>query len=281
MNSIKIIGAGLAGCEAAYQLANRGVHVELYEMRPKLLTPAHKTGLLAEIVCSNSLGSENKDDRITAAGILKEELTLANSLILSCARASRVPAGGALAVDREKFSGLITEKITSHEKLNKKSAKYGFQVKSSQNGIYMMPTINGKAIEQEEFDKLDDETKQNFEDNFLAKSEDGVTVTALSKEIDGKYKYLINDRIKEMTSSLEGSGITLKLPIGKTNYLETGYRWKAIFKLVTLLLILIEIIIGILLAKRAKEANSRFMTVYLVAVILTVILFIASILITR
>ena len=117
MNSIKIIGAGLAGCEAAYQLANRGFHVELYEMRPKLLTPAHKTGLLAEIVCSNSLGSENKDDRITAAGILKEELTLANSLILSCARASRVPAGGALAVDREKFSGLITEKITSHENI--------------------------------------------------------------------------------------------------------------------------------------------------------------------
>ena len=103
MKSIKIIGAGLAGCEAAYQLANRGFHVELYEMRPKLLTPAHKTGLLAEIVCSNSLGSENKDDRITAAGILKEELTLANSLILSYARASRVPAGGALAVDRDKF----------------------------------------------------------------------------------------------------------------------------------------------------------------------------------
>ena len=118
MNSIKIIGAGLAGCEAAYQLANRGFHVELYEMRPKLLTPAHKTGLLAEIVCSNSLGSENKDDRITAAGILKEELTLANSLILSCARASRVPAGGALAVDREKFSGLITEKIASHENIS-------------------------------------------------------------------------------------------------------------------------------------------------------------------
>ena len=123
--------------------------------------------------------------------------------------------------------------------------------------------------------------EQNFEGNYLAKSEDGVTVTALSKEIDGKYKYLINDKIKEMTSALEGSGITLKLPIGKTNYLETGYRWKAIFKLVTLLLIVLETIIGILLVKRVKGAKNWFMTVYLVAVILTVILFIASILITR
>ena len=117
MNSVKIIGAGLAGCEAAWQVANRGLMVELYEMRPTLLTPAHKTGLLAEIVCSNSLGSENKDDRISAAGILKEELELANSLILSCAKESRVPAGGALAVDREKFSSLVTERITSHENI--------------------------------------------------------------------------------------------------------------------------------------------------------------------
>ncbi len=114
MTSIKIIGAGLAGCEASWQIANRGHHVDLYEMRPTLLTPAHKTGQLAEIVCSNSLGSENKDGRISAAGILKEELALLDSLILSCAQASRVPAGGALAVDREKFSALVTERIASH-----------------------------------------------------------------------------------------------------------------------------------------------------------------------
>ncbi len=114
MNSIKIIGAGLAGCEAAYQIAKRGHHVMLYEMRPTLLTPAHKTGHLAEIVCSNSLGSENKDSRVSASGILKEELALLDSLVLSCAYASRVPAGGALAVDREKFSALVTERIASH-----------------------------------------------------------------------------------------------------------------------------------------------------------------------
>ena len=113
MADILIIGAGLAGCEAAYQLSRRGFSVELHEMRPDILTPAHKTGLLAEIVCSNSLGSENKDGRITAAGILKDELKTLDSLILSCAEASRVPAGGALAVDRDKFSALVTERIAS------------------------------------------------------------------------------------------------------------------------------------------------------------------------
>ena len=117
MSKIKIIGAGLAGCEAAWLVAERGLEVELYEMRPTLLTPAHKTGLLAEIVCSNSLGSENKDGRISASGILKEELELAGSLIISCAKKSCVPAGGALAVDREKFSNLVTEKIISHKNI--------------------------------------------------------------------------------------------------------------------------------------------------------------------
>ena len=123
MDKIKIIGAGLAGCEAAWQIAERGIEAELYEMRPALMTPAHKTGNLAEIVCSNSLGSENKseadrqNERISAAGILKEELKIFGSLILSCAEESRVPAGGALAVDREKFSGLVTGKIISHKNI--------------------------------------------------------------------------------------------------------------------------------------------------------------------
>ena len=117
MADVKIIGGGLAGCEAAWQLAKRGFTVELYEMRPEKLTPAHKTGFFAELVCSNSLGSENRDYRITGQGILKEELELLDSLILSCAKETRVPAGGALAVDRDKFAGLVTEKITSNNKI--------------------------------------------------------------------------------------------------------------------------------------------------------------------
>lgn len=118
MPDIIIIGAGLAGCEAAYQLSRRGFSVDLHEMRPEVMTPAHKTGLPAEIVCSNSLGSENKDGRITAAGILKEELHMLDSLILSCAELSRVPAGGALAVDREKFSGLVAERLSAEKNIN-------------------------------------------------------------------------------------------------------------------------------------------------------------------
>ena len=124
MSDITIIGAGLAGCEAAYQVSKRGFTVDLYEMRPEILTPAHKTGLLAEIVCSNSLGSENKDGRITAAGILKEELQIMDSLILSCAELSRVPAGGALAVDRVKFAQLVTERITSSPNINLVRGEY-------------------------------------------------------------------------------------------------------------------------------------------------------------
>ena len=117
MSDVKIIGGGLAGCEAAWQLAKRGYTVELYEMRPEKLTPAHKTGFLAELVCSNSLGSENKEYRLTGQGILKEELALLDSLILSCAQETRVPAGGALAVDRDKFGALVTQRITSNDKI--------------------------------------------------------------------------------------------------------------------------------------------------------------------
>lgn len=106
-----IIGGGLAGCEAAWQAANRGIHVRLFEMRPSVTTGAHQTGNLAELVCSNSLGSKLPD---RASGLLKEEIRLFDSLILSCAEQSAVPAGGALAVDREKFSALVTEKMMTH-----------------------------------------------------------------------------------------------------------------------------------------------------------------------
>jgi methylenetetrahydrofolate--tRNA-(uracil-5-)-methyltransferase len=106
--SVTVIGAGLAGSEAAYQLARRGIHVDLYEMRPENSTPAHKTDKFAELVCSNSLRG---DDLSNAVGLLKEELRRLGSVIMECAEATRVPAGGAHAVDRELFSQGVTERI--------------------------------------------------------------------------------------------------------------------------------------------------------------------------
>jgi methylenetetrahydrofolate--tRNA-(uracil-5-)-methyltransferase len=106
-----IIGGGLAGSEAAWQAANRGVKVTLYEMRPKESTKAHKTGNLAELVCSNSLGST---DPLNAPGILKDEMRRLSSLIIRSAEQARVPAGSALAVDREQFARRVTQELEGH-----------------------------------------------------------------------------------------------------------------------------------------------------------------------
>jgi methylenetetrahydrofolate--tRNA-(uracil-5-)-methyltransferase len=111
---IVVIGGGLAGCEAAWQAAERGVAVTVYEMRPGVLTPAHRTGDLAELVCSNSLGS-NLVDR--AGGLLKQELRKLGSIIVECADHNAVPAGGALAVGREAFAREVTERIESHSRI--------------------------------------------------------------------------------------------------------------------------------------------------------------------
>ncbi|WP_305733205.1 methylenetetrahydrofolate--tRNA-(uracil(54)-C(5))-methyltransferase (FADH(2)-oxidizing) TrmFO [Trichlorobacter ammonificans] len=108
---ITIIGAGLAGCEAAWQLAGQGVQVRLYEMKPHRFSAAHSSPGLAELVCSNSLRGA---DLANAVGLLKEELRRCASLVMQAADATRVPAGGALAVDRGQFSAYITEKIASH-----------------------------------------------------------------------------------------------------------------------------------------------------------------------
>ncbi len=108
---VKVIGAGLAGSEAAWQLANRGIAVELYEMRPKKKSPAHHTADFAELVCSNSLRGDRLEN---AVGLLKEELRRCGSLIMECAEATRVEAGGCLAVDRGGFSAMVTEKIKNH-----------------------------------------------------------------------------------------------------------------------------------------------------------------------
>ncbi len=111
METVVVIGAGLAGCECAWQLAKRGIPVELHEMKPQKSTPAHHSPDFAELVCSNSLRSDQIEN---AVGLLKEELRRLDSLILSCADAHRVEAGAALAVDRHAFAAAVTEKIKSH-----------------------------------------------------------------------------------------------------------------------------------------------------------------------
>ena len=108
---VKVIGAGLAGAEAAWQLAQRGIPVELYEMKPQKRSPAHHADTFAELVCSNSLRGDRLEN---AVGLLKEELRRCDSLIIACADATRVEAGGCLAVDRHGFSRLVTEKIRNH-----------------------------------------------------------------------------------------------------------------------------------------------------------------------
>ena len=111
MTTVKVVGAGLAGSEAAWQLAQRGVHVELIEMKPHKMTPAHHSADFAELVCSNSLRGDRLEN---AVGLLKEELRRCGSLIMQCAEATRVEAGGCLAVDREGFAKAVTEKLKNH-----------------------------------------------------------------------------------------------------------------------------------------------------------------------
>lgn len=114
MDSINIIGGGLAGSEAAFFLAEQGIKVRLWEMRPAQMTPVHRTGNMAELVCSNSLKS---DLPFTAQGLLKSEMKIMGSMLLQCAETARVPAGSALAVDRDLFSDLVTRRLREHSNI--------------------------------------------------------------------------------------------------------------------------------------------------------------------
>ena len=130
---VTVIGAGLAGSEAAWQLANRGIAVDLYEMKPKKMTPAHHSPDFAELVCSNSLRGDRLEN---AVGLLKEELRRVGSLILQCADATRVEAGGCLAVDREDFARMVTEKIKNHPNIT----VYGEEVTQVPEGPVIIAT---------------------------------------------------------------------------------------------------------------------------------------------
>lgn len=134
MDKVIVIGAGLAGSEAAWQAAQRGITVELYEMRPEKSTPAHKTAGFAELVCSNSLRGAGLEN---AVGVLKEEMRRLDSIILEAADATRVPAGGALAVDREGFSRYITEKVSSHPLITVHHEEIG-QIPSTEEAVVIV-----------------------------------------------------------------------------------------------------------------------------------------------
>ena len=114
MSELIVIGGGLAGSEAAWQAAQRGIQVYLYEMRPNVTTPAHTTSHFAELVCSNSLGSQLPD---RPSGLLKEEIRRMGSMLVECAEATAVPAGGALAVDRDAFAARVTDRISHHPQI--------------------------------------------------------------------------------------------------------------------------------------------------------------------
>src|SRR5690349_2381610 len=109
--AVNVIGAGLAGSEAAWQLARRGVRVRLHEMRPVRMTEAHQTGLFGELVCSNSLRNASLE---TAVGVLKEEMRRLGSLVMAAAEDAKVPAGSALAVDRDEFARFLTDTLRNH-----------------------------------------------------------------------------------------------------------------------------------------------------------------------
>ena len=131
--TVNVIGAGLAGCEAAWRLAQEGINARLYEMKPEKFSPAHKYGGFAELVCSNSLNAARLE---SAAGLLKYEMEHLGSLTVPCAKENSVEAGGALAVDREKFSDCVTEKIRSHPLIE----VVGGEVTALPDGIVIIAT---------------------------------------------------------------------------------------------------------------------------------------------
>lgn len=141
---VKIIGAGLAGCEAAWQLANAGICVELYEQKPEHYSPAHSMPTMAELVCSNSLRAAGLEN---AVGLLKEEMRILGSLIMECADATQVPAGGALAVDREKFSQMVSDKIASHPNITVISEKVTSIPQDGYTVIATGPLTEGELYE--------------------------------------------------------------------------------------------------------------------------------------
>ena len=160
MEPVIVIGAGLAGSEASWQLAQRGIPVELREMKPRKMTPAHHSPDFGELVCSNSLRSDQLEN---AVGLLKEELRRCSSLIMACADAHRVEAGGALAVDRYAFSAAITEKIRSHPNITVVEGEVT-QIPAEGNVIIASGPLTSEALSAEIAKLFPDSQHLNFFD---------------------------------------------------------------------------------------------------------------------
>ena len=160
MEPVIVIGAGLAGSEAAWQLARRGIPVELREMKPQKMTPAHHSPYFGELVCSNSLRSDQLEN---AVGLLKEELRRCGSLIMACADGHRVEAGGALAVDRYAFSAAITEKLRSHPNITVVEGEVT-EIPRSGNVIFATGPLTSEALSAEIAGLFPDSRYLNFFD---------------------------------------------------------------------------------------------------------------------
>ena len=216
---INVIGGGLAGCEAAYQIAKRGIKVKLYEMKPKVFSPAHSNSNLAEIVCSNSF----KSNSITnACGLLKQELRELDSLLIECADLTAVPAGQALAVDRKEFSKLVTEKIEKNN--NIEIIREEFSSSLDENAITIIatgPLTSDKMTEQ--ISKITGENKLYFYDAaapILEKSSIDMNIAFYGDRYSQEKKK--DESIEEWEKRLKKEEDTsyINLPFTKEEYLK-------------------------------------------------------------
>lgn len=221
---ITVIGGGLAGCEAAYQIAKEGIKVRLYEMKPIKYSPAHSNENLAEIVCSNSFKSNLHTN---ACGLLKEELRLLDSLLIDCADKVRVPAGQALAVDREEFAKLVTSKIKENENIELISSEVGSKDCESiedmiKEGILIIATgpLTSDAL-SEEIKKIINDDKLHFYDAaapIIAKESINMNIAFFGDryEQERKKEESIEEWEKRRKDIKEGSYINL--PMNKEEY---------------------------------------------------------------
>lgn len=202
MKIVNVIGGGLAGCEATYQLAKRGVKVRLYDMKPNKFSPAHKNKNLAELVCSNSLKS---DDLTTSGGLLKEELRRLDSLVISVADKTRVPAGSSLSVDREKFSEEITKVISSFENVEIIS-KEVTKIDTSVPTIIATGPLTSEGLFEEIFDLVGQKGLYFF---------DAIAPIVEYDSIDFSKAY-----IRDRYDKNEGEPSYINCPFGREEYLK-------------------------------------------------------------